>query len=347
MERNDWQRYLDRLGNLSPELSDCLPNALVISPPKTGTTWLYARLREHPGFFLPDKKEVRYFCEKWRFRNLDWYAGVFAAGRERIKVDVSPTYSLLPRIAIHAIRDVNPTVKLIFLMRDPVSRAWSHAKHMCVYGEGNFRGASLRVPEVRREHWLRNFIHDFPLASGTYAACLNRWLEFFPADQIHVGFFEDVARVPGHLLERVCRFLGATVHEWPEANLTQRVNEGSPELAAAESLAQLRFVLRRRTQQALDLLEAKFRLQVPQQWSNTLSGSTLDCEYPFTTVYRGQSIVYDGNFFRAVTGAVEIGAPMLGQLRIMLEHTEGEPGPQTEDAALEQALDSVLAPHIS
>jgi hypothetical protein len=344
MERNDWQSYLDRLGYLSKELSDCVPDALVISPGKTGTTWLYARLREHPGFFLPDQKEVRYFCEKWRFRNLDWYAGVFAAGRERIKVDVSPTYALLPRTAIRAIRDLNPAIRLIFLMRDPVQRAWSHAKHMCVYGEGNFRGASPRVAEVRPEQWVQNFIHDFPLASGTYASCLTRWLEFFPEHQIHVGFYEDIGREPGRLLERVCRFLGATVLEWPEATLTQRVNEGSPELAAAESLAQLRFVLRRRTRETLDLLEAKFGLQVPQQWSNTLSGSLLDSEYPVTTVYRGQTITYDGHLFRTVRATAEIQAPMLAQLRIALEDPEAEMSPEAEDAALAQILDSILFP---
>lgn len=344
MKRNDWRHYLNKLGSLSSELNDCLPDALVISPAKTGTTWLHARLREHPGFFLPGQKEVRYFCEKWRFRNLDWYAGTFAAGRERIKVDVSPTYALLPRTAIRAIRDVNPAVKLIFLMRDPVLRAWSHAKHMCVYSEGNFRGASLRVPEVQQEQWERNFIHDFPLASGTYASCLTRWLEFFPIDQIHVGFYEDVAREPGRLLERVCRFLGAAVFEWPEATLAQRVNEGWPELAAAESIAQLRFVLRRRTQEALDLLEAKFGLQVPQQWSNTLSGPILNREYPVTTVHRGQTITYDGHFFRTVRAKVEAKALMLAQLKIVLEDPQAELGPEVEDVALERTLDSILAP---
>jgi hypothetical protein len=337
---------MDRLGSLSGELRDCLPDALVISPAKTGTSWLFARLKEHPGFFVPEQKEVRYFCEKWRFRSLDWYAGVFAAGRGKIKVDVSPTYALLPRTAIRAIREVNPAMKLIFLMRDPVSRAWSHAKHMCVYGEGNFQGASRRVPDVRPEQWARNFIHDFPLTSGTYESGLTRWLEFFPMHQMYVGFYEDIATQPGRLLDQVCGFLGAPFFEWPEASLAQRVFEGSPEVAAEGDLARLRFVLRRRARKTLDLLKVKFGLEVPPQWLNTLSGSQLDCAYPVTEKYRGHTITYDGLFFRTMRNATEIHAPMLEQLRIVLGNPRAEVGQHTEDVALERNLDSVLAPDL-
>ena len=37
------------------------PFFIAIGPPKTGTTWLYATLQEHPDVFLPYDKEIRYF----------------------------------------------------------------------------------------------------------------------------------------------------------------------------------------------------------------------------------------------------------------------------------------------
>lgn len=342
LKPSDWRSYRDRLGPLAETLRDCLPNALTISPAKTGTTWLFTILREHPDFYLPKEKEVRFFCEKWRVRNLDWYAEQFAPGRGKIKVDISPTYSVLPRGAIRAIHELNPAMKLIFFMRDPVSRAWSHAKHMCVYGEGNFAGASEPVPDVGAERWVSNFIHDWPLAHGTYASCLARWLEFFPRHQILVGFYEDIATAPARLLEQVCHFLGTTPRDWPEARLAERVYKGSPEAATEEHLAQLRFVWQRRTQETVAFLRTKFGLQVPREWSNTLSAPALDGPYPETETYLGKRISYDGLSFRTGDG---IRAPLLGQLKAMLESPRAEAGAEAEEAALERNLDVILTPY--
>ena len=40
------------------------PNFICIGPEKTGTTWLYTILSQHPQFFLPPVKEIRYFWER-------------------------------------------------------------------------------------------------------------------------------------------------------------------------------------------------------------------------------------------------------------------------------------------
>src|SRR5688572_20231054 len=40
------------------------PDFICIGPPKTGTTWLFEVLKDHPGVWLPPVKEVQYF---WGF----------------------------------------------------------------------------------------------------------------------------------------------------------------------------------------------------------------------------------------------------------------------------------------
>ncbi len=40
------------------------PNFICIGPEKTGTSWLYTKLKKHPQVFLPPVKEIRYFWEK-------------------------------------------------------------------------------------------------------------------------------------------------------------------------------------------------------------------------------------------------------------------------------------------
>jgi len=51
-------RQLAFLGLLTDEQRLCLPDWLIIAPPKTGTSWAYANLHEHPQVFVPQTKEL-------------------------------------------------------------------------------------------------------------------------------------------------------------------------------------------------------------------------------------------------------------------------------------------------
>ncbi|MEO7239839.1 MAG: sulfotransferase [Sphingomicrobium sp.] len=72
------------------------PNFLHIGPEKTGTSWLYAMLAQHPGVQVNPVKEVRYLWEAsafpteglvGRFANRDWHNRDYRAYlRERLRV---------------------------------------------------------------------------------------------------------------------------------------------------------------------------------------------------------------------------------------------------------------------
>src|SRR5229473_6742363 len=87
---------LPQFGPLSPQSAQSFPDFLVISPPKTGSTWLAANLRCHPEIFIPEIKEVKYFSSYYKWLDLDWYLGHFRDGAGRRKGEASPSYSLLP-----------------------------------------------------------------------------------------------------------------------------------------------------------------------------------------------------------------------------------------------------------
>jgi hypothetical protein len=60
----------EQLGWLAPGVLRSLPDFLVISPPKTGSTWLSHNLRCHPEIFVPPRKELRYFGSLSRWIDL-------------------------------------------------------------------------------------------------------------------------------------------------------------------------------------------------------------------------------------------------------------------------------------
>jgi hypothetical protein len=249
-----------------------LPQFLVISPPKTGSTWLACTLRRHPQLFLPTIKEVKYFSSLYKWLDLGWYAEQFLPAEERIAGEASPSYALLPIERIQAIRRLLPDLKLIFLMRDPISRAWSHAKHCHRYREANFRTSRTNYDAVTEAEWEVNFFHDWTLTNGDYLGQLKRWSSVFPREQMYVGFYESIATRPVEMLRELFAFLGAD----PDVDLStfpisERILPGQPGELTPRLETVLYRLLYTRTVGTVELIRDQFNLVPPPEWQRTLT----------------------------------------------------------------------------
>jgi hypothetical protein len=271
LERGFLTWCLQQSGVSLQKLTTLLPDFLIISPPKTGSTWLTANLRCHPQVFMPAIKEVRYFSSFYKWLDLNWYLDHFAAGARRVKGEASPSYALLPVERIRLVRRLMPEVKLIFLMRDPVARAWSHAKHNYRYREANFTGYPTNLEAVPESQWQANFNHDWPLASGDYLGQLRRWLAVFPREQVFVGFYESLASRGEDLLRTIFGFLGVDADvdlaTFPVKERILPGLEGQPSPALERCLQQL---LHERTLELTTFLRERLGLEVPTPWQRTL-----------------------------------------------------------------------------
>ncbi len=134
------------------------PDFLCVGAQKGGTSWLFQQLNSHPDFWMPPLKEVNYFDAMTRSRHpdraarshlrlrddrdrrflkameslcsqhhidLDRYAQLFAAKGPLLSGDISPAYCIVPEEIIAQIAKRFPELKVVFIARDPVERAWS------------------------------------------------------------------------------------------------------------------------------------------------------------------------------------------------------------------------------
>ena len=100
----DLPDHLAFLGFLTAQQRLCLPDWMVIAPPKTGTSWVYANLRRHPEAFAVDLKELKYFSNRFELEDLRNYLAHFRRGVGKTKGEASPNYCLLPDRTIRLIR---------------------------------------------------------------------------------------------------------------------------------------------------------------------------------------------------------------------------------------------------
>lgn len=146
-----------------------------------------------------------------------WYGRVFAHARpDQVCGEITPEYSLLPKAGIAHVQRLNPRMKIIFLMRDPVERCWSHLR-MLARGQPDFDYmAAAALPDV--------------LARADYKRITADWTEAFGPDQVLTAWIEEVAAAPQPFLERVLTFLGLPWHPSVGGRAGEAVFVG-PELA--------------------------------------------------------------------------------------------------------------------
>ncbi len=187
-----------------------------IGAQKAGTSTLYRLLRDHPEIRIPPDKEVPIFDREVTDAEVDAYmAGHFAGATERCGT-VTPHYMFSPEIADRMRRYV-PDALIIALLRDPVTRAFSHYRM-----------------NVRRGHEVRTFDDavsaqiaawdsgsaedphsevDTYVRRGHYAPLLTRWFEQFGPARVLVLFTDDLDRSTFTAVREVERFLGVAVRQ--------------------------------------------------------------------------------------------------------------------------------------
>jgi hypothetical protein len=112
-----------------------------------------------------------------------------------------------------------PAVRIVFLMRNPVERAWSHAVMSLV------RHSRRKIEEVPQSRFRTHFVRF--KERGFYSKILDRWLRVFPAEQLYIGFFDQIVSDPLGLLRDACAHIRAdTEVDWSGFPYRRVINRG-------------------------------------------------------------------------------------------------------------------------
>lgn len=188
---------------------------------KSGTTWLWKMLKQHPDIYTPSEKELNYFNpfhgvyfdrpNPNHSKGKDWYNAHFLnASGNQVKGEVSSSYLKFTDSA-KTIFDYNPNIKLLAILRHPVERVWSQHQF-------------LRTRGYRIDKDLFRAIENYPelVNNSLYNQQLRPYYEYFNKDQILVLSFDELKENPSSLLSKVFTFLN--VKEYVPDGLTKPAN---------------------------------------------------------------------------------------------------------------------------
>lgn len=182
------------------------PGLFLIGAQKCATTFLAECLAAHVSVELASPKEPDYFT-RHADKGLEWYAACFRNQNDKYLLDASTSYSVFPyaesstakagpRSGVPGrIYGANPRAQIIYVVRDPIQRAYASYWH-----------------SVRRGEEDRSFLDaidhaDWYLDGSRYYHQLRQYMKYFSPEQIYVvsmkAFIQDPQTTVTNLLHEL------------------------------------------------------------------------------------------------------------------------------------------------
>jgi len=129
-----------------------------------------------------------------------WYRSLFEL-ESGITGDITPSYSILEDADIARLHAVAPEAKLIFLLRNPIERAWS------MYRFREKFGGAIDLDNLDE---FKTFVESHSqTARSDYLRTIDRYLRYHDSDQMLLGFYDALSEQPEALLSALLTHLGA------------------------------------------------------------------------------------------------------------------------------------------
>lgn len=212
------------------------PDFICIGAGKAGTSWLHKQLIHHKDVSLPYVKELHHldnlsskrrisftmkksvfgtytrsaivrgiitgkFVWLYKFlfnqRTIENYQNLFSQDHNKLSGEVCPSYALLSKDTIEKFSYLNPDCKIIYILRNPVARIWSHLNMIKKRKRIDFSDEGIYNRINERHHRVSDYLTN-----------LSNWESYFPKQSIHICFFDELESDPELFLNNMYTFLG-------------------------------------------------------------------------------------------------------------------------------------------
>jgi hypothetical protein len=200
------------------------PDLFYLGPQRTGSTWLHSNMVRHPEIHIHRDKETFFFSTlgqpghpRYKHGFLEDYLASFRESplellgknyhslrrcgrfyRPKLRADFTASYGVLPSAVIAEIVRFQPALRGIILVRDPISRARSHANKDLIRGRS----------QTADIHEMIEFVGSpEQMVRADYRGIIERWSQELPPGRIFVAPYGRISTDPTGLLDDISSFL--------------------------------------------------------------------------------------------------------------------------------------------
>lgn len=201
-----------------------------IGAQKAGTTKLHEIFKNHDSVFLPEAKESHFFEIEERYvKGINYFFNTFYSnyeGKEPIVGLFNPNLQL-DKLYVKRVLDQFPDIKILFVLRNPVTRAYSHYKMSKLRGiETNDFFTSLELEQSRlknpkeyhkgyktntKGHFEKN--HFGYISRGLYYELLQFLKQNMHQNNYKIILFEDFIDDIDEISNGICDFINVPKFE--------------------------------------------------------------------------------------------------------------------------------------
>lgn len=186
-----------------------LPDFVIAGAAKAGSSSLYAVLREEPHIAMTLVKEPAFFTNDAIYEKGPEHYRSFFPRNVKGKVTGECTVELMVHeTGLRRLKAANPEVKLVFLLKNPATRAISHLYHRQRYDD------VFNVDILDESAFHINY--------SLYGKHLQKVLSEFDRSQVAVFFLEEALSEPEVFFEQLALFLDVDI----SASAFPHMNQG-------------------------------------------------------------------------------------------------------------------------
>jgi hypothetical protein len=140
--------------------------------------------------------------------------------QENLVGDITPAYALLSEEELHTMASLSPDIRVIYIMRDPVERLWSHVRM-----EATRRHDANKLDDRVARRILRDVLggNEAEIAArGDYATTIKKLKASVDPKRVLLAFTEEMVTPSG--MRTLCNFLGIC---YVPPQTERRIHEGA------------------------------------------------------------------------------------------------------------------------
>jgi len=208
-------------------------NLFIIGASKCGTTSIWHMLKYHTNTYMLKTKEPCIFSFKNYLKRLNKFSyEINQHSKESYIGEASTIYSLttiIPEIPMR-IADYNPNAKIIYIVREPISRlksVWRQTLSSGHWHQQVYKNyTDVEVPLMPKNFEKAIFKYPPYIETCKYWSHLNNYRKFFKDENILLLFFEDLKSDPKKTYHEICDFLAINPEEDETLFEKQNSSEG-------------------------------------------------------------------------------------------------------------------------